>query len=77
MRTETRNNGEFDYVVLIADEGKVLKRKGTDEVFGSEIALGYSYYIGGIKLDEPHLDMPEDFEEVDAPEDEFDDYEEV
>ena len=77
MTQEIRNNGIQDYVVIIADEDKVLKRKSTDEIFGSEIALGYSYYIGGIKLDEPHLDMPEDFEEIDAPEDEFDEYEEV
>jgi hypothetical protein len=77
MTQEIRNNGIQDYVVIIADEGKALKRKGTDEIFGSEIALGYSYYISGIKLDEPHLDVPEDFEEVDAPPEESDDYVEV
>lgn len=29
--------------------------------------LGYSYFIGGEKLDVPHLDTPGDFREVDEP----------
>lgn len=53
--------------VLRASKGKVLKRKGTEEIFGREIYLGYSYYIGGVKLEEPHLDVADDFEEVDIP----------
>lgn len=52
---------------IIAEEGKVFKRKGTDEFFGNEIYLGKSYYIGGVKLEKPHDDVLEDFEEVDAP----------
>lgn len=75
MTQEIRNNGIQDYLVIIADEGKVFRRIGTDDVFGKEIALGYSYYIGGVKLDEPHKDMPEDFEEVDEPIEESDEYE--
>ena len=74
MKTETRNNGITDYDVVIADEGKVLRRKGTDEVFGAEFALGFSYYIGGVKLAEPHKDVAEDFEEIDAPVEEENDY---
>lgn len=54
---------------IIADERKVFRRIGTDEIFGKEIYLGYSYYINGVKLDEPHLDVPEDFEEIDEPQD--------
>lgn len=50
---------------IIAEKGKVFKRKSTGEYFGAEIYLGYSYYIGGILQDPPHLDKPEDFEEVD------------
>ena len=50
---------------IIADEGKVFKRIEDGHLYGKEIYLGYSYYIGGVKLDEPHLDVPEDFEEVD------------
>lgn len=53
--------------VLTADEGKVLRRKEDQMVYGTEISLGYSYYIGGKKLDEPHLDVPSDFEEIDNP----------
>ena len=50
---------------ITAEEGKVFRRKGTDEIFGNEIFLGYSYCIDGVVLDTPHLDTPEDFEEVD------------
>ena len=70
MRTELRNNGITDITVVIANEGKVLRRIGTDEIFGKEIYLGYSYYIGGVKQEPPHLDVPEDFEEIDEPEEE-------
>ena len=56
---------------IIADEGKVFKRIEDGQLYGKEIYLGYSYYINGVKLDEPHLDVPEDFEEVEdeTPED--------
>lgn len=70
MRTELRNNGITDITVVIANEGKVLRRIGTDEIFGKEIYLGYSYYICGVKQEPPHLDVPEDFEEIDEPEEE-------
>lgn len=67
MKTEVRNNGIKDVTVLIADEGKIIRRKNTEDTFGDELWLGYSYYINGKKLSEPHLDVPEDFEEIDAP----------
>lgn len=69
MTTEIRNNGLFDVTVLIASEGKVFRRIGTNEVFSNEFPLGYSYYIEGVKQDPPHLDVPEDFEEIYPPED--------
>lgn len=50
---------------IIADNGKVFRRIADGMNYGREIYLGYSYYIGGVKLDEPHLDTPEDFEEID------------
>ncbi len=50
---------------IIADEGKVFRRIEDGHIYGSDIYLGYSYYIGGELLSEPHLDVPEDFEEVD------------
>ena len=50
---------------IIADAGKVLRRIADGFIYGREIYLGYSYYINGVKLDEPHLDTSEDFEEID------------
>lgn len=56
---------------IIADEGKVFRRIGTNDIFGEEIWLGYSYYISGVLQNPPHLDTPEDFEEI-VPEPESD-----
>lgn len=67
MRTEIRNNGITDVTVLVADEGKVIRRKATEELLGEELWLGKSYYIGGILQNPPHNDVPEDFDEVDKP----------
>lgn len=53
---------------IIAEEGKVFARKQTGEIFGTEINLGYSHYIGGVLQDPPHYDEPDDFEEIDMPE---------
>ena len=50
-----------------ADEGKVFRRKGTHEIYGDEMYLGYSYFIDGVLQDPPHYDVPEDFEEIDRP----------
>lgn len=52
---------------IIADEGKVFRRIADGQIYGHEMYLGYTHYIGGVKLDTPHLDVPEDFEQVDAP----------
>lgn len=52
---------------LTADEGKILRRTEDGMEYGSSMKLGYSYYIGGKKLSEPHADVPSDFEEADAP----------
>ena len=67
MTTRIENNGIRDITVITADEGKVFRRKGTEDIFEEEIWLGYSYWINGVKQDPPHLDVPEDFEEIDAP----------
>ena len=64
--TVDKNNSKH----IIADEGKVFQRKSDGFVYGKEIYLGYTYYIGGKKLDEPHLEVVEDFEEIDAPQEE-------
>lgn len=65
MTFETRINNGYEQIVIIAEEGKIFKRKGYNETFGRELALGYSYYIDGVKQDPPHLDVAEDFEEID------------
>lgn len=49
-------------------EGKVWRRK-SDGMMTEESLLGYTYYIGGQKLDEPHWETKEDYELVDMPED--------
>lgn len=56
---------------LIAEEGKVLRRITSGELFGTDIYLGYSHYIGGVKQDPPHKDVPEDFEEFTPPQEEI------
>ena len=50
---------------LIADEGKVLRRISDSWTAGSEIYLGYTYYLNGELLEEPLLELPEHYEEVD------------
>ena len=50
--------------IIYADAGKVLRRIADGFIYGSEISLGYTYFIGGILQDPPHLDTPEDFEEI-------------
>lgn len=68
MRTETRNNGLRDVTVIVADEGKVLKRISDGTIFGDEVWLGFTHYLGGAKLPEPLLEVPEHYTEVDIPE---------
>ena len=55
----------MEHITIKASEGKVFRRIADGVIFGNEITLGYTYYIGGVKLDEPHWERPEDFEEVD------------
>lgn len=52
---------------IIASEGKIFRRKSDGMLFDKEITLGYTYFIDGKILSEPHLEVPEDFEEVDEP----------
>lgn len=53
---------------ITADEGKVLRRKSDGYIAGTEIYLGYTYYLDSRKLVEPLLELPEHYEEVDMPE---------
>lgn len=51
-------------VTIHASSGKVFRRIADGMIYGSEVTLGYTYYINGVPLKEPHLDTVSDFEEV-------------
>ena len=53
--------------IITASEGKVFRRISDGFIFGKEINLGYTHYLGGEKLEEPLLELPEHFEEIDEP----------
>ncbi len=52
---------------IIADEGKVFQRISDGFIYGKELFLGMTYFIGGEKLDEPFMELPEHFIEIDEP----------
>lgn len=56
--------------LITADEGKLLRRKADQLVYGKSVNLGYTYYLHGAKLVTPFQELPEHFEEIDAPADE-------
>ena len=53
--------------IIKASEGKVFRRISDGFIFGEEINLGYTHYLDGKKLEEPLLELPEHFEEIDEP----------
>ena len=53
--------------IIKASKGKVFRRISDGFIFGKEIHLGYTYYLCGKKLEEPLLELPEHFEEIDEP----------
>lgn len=55
--------------IIKADEGKVLRRKSSGTIYGKTVHLGYNYYDAGVGLSEAKLDTPDDFEEINKPED--------
>ena len=54
--------------VITAEEGKVLQRIPDERIFGKEIYLGYTYYLGGELLNEPLYELPEHYQEIDETE---------
>lgn len=46
----------------------MLRRISDGSIAGREIWLGYTYYLNGEKLSTPFEELPEHYEEVDAPE---------
>lgn len=51
--------------VITAEEGKVLQRISDKMIFGKELHLGYTYYLGGELLNEPLYELPEHYQEID------------
>ncbi|WP_455592940.1 hypothetical protein [Bacteroides sp.] len=62
MRIDEKNSRH-----IYAEEGKVLCRISDRVVFGNELWLGYTYYLGGDLLPEPLWELPEHYEEVEEP----------
>ena len=53
---------------IVESKGKVLRRISDGFIAGPDLYLGYTYYLHGEKLDEPLLELPEHYEEIDIPE---------
>ena len=55
--------------VIKADEGRLLVRKSDGWIAGEQVSLGYNYYEAGVALSSPRLETPDNYEEIDMPED--------
>ena len=63
MKIDTNNQNH-----ILAEDGMVFKRISDGFIYGNEIYLGCTHYLNGELLDEPLLELPEHFEEVEKPE---------
>lgn len=59
---------QITFTKIIAEDGKILKRKNDGHYYGTEVTLGYNYYEAGVALSQPKLETPDDYEEVNKPE---------
>lgn len=59
---------EVKTTVIRAEQGKLFRRISDGKIFGSEIYLGYTYYLHGERLENPIFELPEHYEEIDIPE---------
>lgn len=59
----------MEHITIKAQEGKVFRRISDGIIFGNELTLGYTHYLGGKKLDTPLWELPEHYEEIDDPND--------
>lgn len=57
----------MDYITMYAGLGKSLIRKADGMNFDNEITLGFTHYIGGVKLDTPMWELEEHYERVTIP----------
>jgi len=53
--------------IIKASKGKVFRRKLDGTIVGDEVFLGYIYIVNGEFLDEPIIETPNDYEEIDDP----------
>lgn len=63
MKTEI-----IELTLITAEPGKVFKCRYNNRVFGKTLLLGYIYQIGETVLDVPIKESPNDYYEIDAPE---------
>ena len=54
---------------IVAEDGKLLVRKSDGWLAGERHTLGYNYYEAGMPLAEAKLEIPDDYMEIDKPED--------
>ena len=55
--------------IIEAEDGKLLVRKSDGWIAGDRVHLGYNYYEAGVGLSQPHLEVPDDYMEIEKPED--------
>lgn len=55
--------------IITAEEGKLLRLKSSGAIYGDKCSLGYNYYEAGLGLTNPRYLKPDDFDEIDIPED--------
>lgn len=54
----------YEKVLLEAEDGFQLRRIADGWIAGTQIYLGYTYYLNGEPLDEPLQELPEHYEEI-------------
>lgn len=55
--------------VMLADDGKVFRKKSSGFIVGDSVSFGYDYYDAGVGLSHPYAPKPEDYDEIEMPED--------
>lgn len=45
-------------------QGCVLRRKSDNAIFKAPLSLGYIHYLNNVKLDIPHMEIPEDYDDA-------------
>lgn len=57
----------IDGRTIAPEKGKILVRKSDGWQVWGKLTLGYTYYLGGKRLEEPLLELPEHYEDADLP----------